>query len=633
MMRKWEGSLKILLVSIFAFVSVSSMAYGRPHSESCYAVSQFFIVYETPHPEEVPIDRLLNLPIELSIGPDGYIAPLESEKITIALGEFSGELDPDDVPGQGFFKGFTGRSKPSYCCFHTSGLQAICASLVHYLTQEGLSGVSVRIASDEITPDGLDCRGGSHHQLTLKIRLAVVGEVGALRIDENTAREKLPGDHQLSYIVANSPLQPSSNRKGNPDLFSKDQLDDYLSFLNRHPNRKVDARIYSLHQENQVGIDFLVSENRPWRFFFDVNNNGNHVTGLWQETIGFLNTQLTGVDDVFRFDWTTDSFHSYYTFIGSYDRPFLSCRKARWKIFGMFNRFAASDLGFQDKIFVGTQGVADLSFRENAAQKGSFFFDLTEGLRYYNIHVTNRLDDLIGKGHTQFAAPTLAIHFDQAEPAWRFSMKFEGQTSPNGFLASNRKEIDLLGRLDTSKGWTILNGNFLAGFYVNADRPVNEFIFFMQGQYAFNYRLIPQLKFVVGGFNTVRGYTEAINSGDSAFVGRAEYLFHLAPLFSPDPSAKTQLFGRPFRPFPEYTGGRADWDAILRTFVDAARSVDNNRIEGLEEDSTLISTGLGAEVVLWQNLMIRMDWGITLQKAENIGVGHSIVYLNSTVAY
>jgi len=624
--------LKLLFASLFSF-ALSLSAIER-NGDPCYEVSCFRIVYDTPHADQTPISDLLAVPIELGFKASGYIAPCNSDSILVTLAEFCEEEGCEDPAArQRGTNGFDGRQKPVYPCFHRSALQAICGRLLKHMNSEGFSGVSVQIAPDEISAEGGDKRRGRRH-LTIRIRMAVVGEVGAYRLDEEGGERLLQSgsDRELTYIVRNSPMRPSLMGDGLDDLFSKDNLDDYVAFLNRHPNRRVDARIYPLNQENRVGIDYLVSENRPWKVFFDVGNTGNHTTGLWQETVGVLHTQLTGVDDVLRFDWTTDSFHSFYTFVGSYDRPILAWPKARWKLFGMFNRFAASDLGFEDKIFVGTQGVIDLNFRENAAQMGNFFFDFLEGVRYYNIHVTNRLA-LIPKGATQFASPTFGFQMEQAKPLWRFYFKFEGQTSPNKFLTANRDRIDLLGRLDTSKGWTILTGNFFTGFYTNPEHPCHEFVFLGQGQYAFNYRLIPQLKFVVGGFNTVRGYEEAINSGDSAFVLRTEYVFHLAPFFNPNPAAKTTLFGKSFRKLPPYPGGRADWDFLFRVFMDAARSVDNELIPALEQNSTLVSTGLGAEVDLWQNFMLRLDWGITLHEAVKTGMGHNVLYLNSTVAY
>ncbi len=613
--------MRLLLTSVAAFTCGCAYALEGPDSyalqdkKHCYKVSNFLLVYDTPHPKQIPISDLLEVPIELTSGPGGFTAPMSgTDKATITLSDFSSY------------------DKPS--CFQKSALQAICSTLVDYLVKRGTSGVVVQIAPDEIDSGGIDHRNFLTNRLTLVIRLAVVGELGTIKLDKKNLEGERNSEKRLDYILSNSPLQPSfSGEVEEADLFSKEKLDAYVYFLNRHPNRRVDARVYSLYQENKVGVDYLISESKPWRLYLGAGNTGNDVTGLWQETLGFFDTQLSGVDDILRMDWTTDSFHSFFTIQASYDRPFLCCNRVRWKVYSMFNRYAAADLGFHDKIFVGTQGIGDLSFNENIFQYKDFFIDLLEGLRYYNIHVTNRLNSLQSKGKSQWVAPWLAIHLEQFQDLWQFAMTLEGQISPNGFLASSRKNIDFLGRIDSSKRWSILNFNLFTSIFVGSQKPINEFAFLVQGQYAFHYRLIPQLKFVVGGFNTVRGYTEAINSGDNVILGRGEYLFHLPPLLKAKPHPTTKLFGKTFRGSPEYTGGRADWDFILRFFVDAARSVDNKLISPIEENSNLISTGAGAELVLWQNLMLRVDWGVALKHAVNNKVGHNVFYFNGTLAY
>ncbi len=614
---------RLLATSAAAFTCISglaletsgSIALYEEESATCYNVSNFVVVYDTAHPEQVPIHKILQVPIELTSGAKGFRAPTAgSETTTVTLADFGSYEKP--------------------ACLQKSALQAICLTIVRYLNRQGLNGIVVQIAPDEIDADGKDLRPWSRLSLTLVIRLAVVGEMGTIRLDKENIEGERNIDRRLDYILSGSPIQPSlSGNAIEADLFSKDELDEYIYFLNRHPNRRVDARVYSLYDENKVGIDFLIAENKPWRFTFDVTNTGTKETGRWEETIDFVHTQLTGVDDILKMGWTTDSFHSFFTVAASYDRPFLSARRLRWKVFSMFNRYAASELGFRDKAFTGTQGILALSFDQNVYQSKDFFIDLIEGLRYFNIHVHNELNSLQGHGKTQFVSPTFAIQFQQSQPLWRIWATAEAQTSPNHFLTSDRSDLEDVGRFNPSKGWTILNANLFTSFYFSNPRPVHEFAFLFQGQYAFSYRLIPQLKFVVGGFNTVRGYPEALNSGDNVALGRAEYLFHLPPLFTAKPHSNTKLFGKAFRSAPDYTGGRADWDFIVRVFLDAARAVNNHKVPVIEVNTDMIGTGLGAEIVLWQNFMIRTDWGIALHDAANTQLGHNAFYFNAMIAY
>src|SRR5207244_2867904 len=62
----------------------------------------------------------------------------------------------------------------------------------------------------------------------------------------------------------------------------------------------------------------------------------------------------------------------------------------------------------------------------------------------------------------------------------------------------------------------------------------NELAVMARGQYTLgNRRLIPQLEFLAGGYNTVRGYPEYFTAGDSGFAGSLEYRLHVPRLFKP----------------------------------------------------------------------------------------------------
>jgi hypothetical protein len=89
-------------------------------------------------------------------------------------------------------------------------------------------------------------------------------------------------------------------------------------------------------------------------------------------------------------------------------------------------------------------------------------------------------------------------------------------------------------------------------------------------------RVIPQAEQTVGGLYTVRGYAESTSVGDNGQVWSAEYRFHVPQVFEPQPTAG-ELVGQPFRWAPQAERGRADWDVVLKTFIDYGR-VTNNRI-------------------------------------------------------
>jgi hemolysin activation/secretion protein len=155
----------------------------------------------------------------------------------------------------------------------------------------------------------------------------------------------------------------------------------------------------------------------------------------------------------------------------------------------------------------------------------------------------------------------------------------------------------------------------------------------VRGQYAFDYRLIPNAEQVVGGLYSVRGYPESVVAGDSVIIGTAEYRFHVPRALSiqPEPS---KFMGRDFRARPQQQFGRPDWDLVLRAFVDAARVTNSDRLS-FERDETLVGAGLGAELLLYQNVSVRMDWGMALVEVQNqdVKVGSNRFHFVFTVLF
>ena len=76
-----------------------------------------------------------------------------------------------------------------------------------------------------------------------------------------------------------------------------------------------------------------------------------------------------------------------------------------------------------------------------------------------------------------------------------------------------------------------------------------------------------------------------------------------------------RLFGRQFRFFPQQPYGRSDWDFVIRGFLDAGYSKNNERLSS-EDDEFLVGTGLGMELVYRRNVSVRVDLGIALRDTD-----------------
>ena len=129
-------------------------------------------------------------------------------------------------------------------------------------------------------------------------------------------------------------------------------------------------------------------------------------------------------------------------------------------------------------------------------------------------------------------------------------------------------------------------------------------------QYAFDNRLIPQQEQTVGGLYTVRGYPESVVVGDTAVIGNLEYRFHVPRAFAYQPNPG-KLFGQPFRWKPQYPYGRADWDLVLRAFLDVGATYISDGLS-FESNQTLLGTGVGLEFLYKNNVALRLDYGVAL---------------------
>jgi hemolysin activation/secretion protein len=128
----------------------------------------------------------------------------------------------------------------------------------------------------------------------------------------------------------------------------------------------------------------------------------------------------------------------------------------------------------------------------------------------------------------------------------------------------------------------------------------------------------------------VRGYPQSKVAGDTAALWRAEFRLHL-PRLLPAREEPIQLpFGRTFYASPPHAYGQPDWDFIVRPFIDGATLFNNDHVAGEKSRYDLIGTGLGVELQLWNNLIVRGDWGRAQHGASDTHTGHDSFYFSFT---
>ena len=87
----------------------------------------------------------------------------------------------------------------------------------------------------------------------------------------------------------------------------------------------------------------------------------------------------------------------------------------------------------------------------------------------------------------------------------------------------------------------------------------------------------------------------------------------------------------PFRWAPREPKGQADWDLLFALSMTLVKLQSTKNV--LEHDHLLMGAGLGTELVVWQNIFIRGEWGRAFRSANGISKGHNQFYFSSTIIF
>ncbi len=600
-----------------------------------YLVTGIRIVYEREHPDNPAPGSVLDRVAMLGRVSDGFVTPREgAEPTRVNLQEIA--------------------SRPPEH-YYASGVGAIVRAVLAGYNELGLYGVVVQPHPDDIDLAGdlSDLRPPEDRSLRLLVKIGRVSEIRTLGVGPRLGGEagtRWIGHAAHAGVAARSPVQAPDDELGTPgSLLWRSRVDDYVHRLNRHPGRRVDVAVTGGSAPGEVAVDYLVSENKPWTLYAQVSNTGTEQTNEWRQRFGFAHNQLTNSDDTLAIDYITAGFEDAHAIVGSYERP-LFIDKLRGRIYGDWSEYTASDVGQSGENFNGQSYGFGGELNYNVWQHQESFIDLFAGARFEHVQTENEVIDLTGE--TDFFLPYFGARFQRENEQSRTYASLGLEFNVSDIGGTDADELDALGRLNTEEDWTTFRWDVTHSMYLEpllipnqwADtgpngRPTlaHELQLSFRGQTTFGNRLIPQEEQVVGGLYTVRGYDESAVAGDTALIASAEYRFHVArALGRAEPGTlfgkPAHLFGEDFRWHPQNAYGQADWDLVMRGFLDVARVINQDR-QSFERDETLIGTGIGAELVYRRNLSIRLDWGVALEDAGDNDAGDNRVHIVATILF
>ena len=642
--KGWRG----LAAGLLAVAALAAASYaGAPQGEPGPAlqVNRFRLSYaqvDQGHPGLPDLKDIETLPLSLGKVAGGYVAPKPGlETVTITLAE---------VPELPLKK------------FYASAIVSIEEQIVRWFNRRGLVGVFVAPDPRDLVvivkvEDGKrklvarDDRPAKRKDLRLVVWVGIVTKIRTVASGARVPAAERVNNPKHAHILANSPIRPAAKGEATRrDLLRKDELERYTYFLSRHPGRRVDAAISSGQEPGTIVLDYLVNESKPWYAYFQISNTGTVSTARWRERFGFVHNQLTGHDDTLTIDYITARFDEAHAVLASYEVPVFQFDRLRWRLYGSWNKYTASDIGLAAATFEGKGWSIGSELIWNFFQHKALFLDAVAGARWEHHKVEDKL--LGTEGEDNLFIPYVGLRFERVVETASLWGSATFEWNHTRIANTDLDELEQLGRLNPALRWGVLKFDANCSLYLEpllnraawedpaskwSHTLAHELFLSVRGQKALGDRLIPQLEYVVGGFYTVRGYPESAVAGDSVYVATAEYRFHVPRIFKPKPKpVKLPVFNVPFRFAPQQLYGKPDWDLILRAFYDVGRVALYQRAP-YERNQTLQGAGVGIELRFKSNFSIRCDYAVTLEdittQTEKINSGHNRIHAIATLAF
>jgi hypothetical protein len=632
--------LKIPLVALCAALLLPGVALAAAGIETLgrfsttqgpvYLVGSITLEYAQDHPQHPDLESVRAAPYALGLAEDGYVGPRRG-----ARNEW---FSLDEL-------GDTGHAR-----VYATGLQELNQQVVRELNLRGLIGVFVAPHEDDIdSATGHDLRPAGHTRLRLVVYSGRVQGLRTFGSGQRLALDERLDDARHAGIRDDSPIQPGGvDGRAGGDVLLRDEIDDYVAYLNRHPGRRVDVSITPSRAPGGVFVDYLVAEGKPWLAFAQLSDTGTDATDDWRQRFGFQHYQLTGNDDILRLDYITSGFDEVNAFFGNYEFPIPGVRRSRLRLHGSWREYDADGFGStgggKDEIS-GKTWEAGAEWIATVYQYEDFFVDLLVGARWLDVE-----SDALGhKGDEPFFLPGVGIRFDQLRDTWSFwgYALFERNFPDIAGTSDDEGDLFLLGRSDIDDDYQLVKWSGGFAFYLepllrprawrNPRTPASstlahEIAFSTDGQYAFDTRIIPQLEQTAGGLYSVRGYEHSLIPGDNIAQATLEYRYHLPRALEIEPQPRDLPVIGPFRVAPQNVYGRPDWDLILKAFFDTAHVWFSDE-KGGEDAETLSSLGVGIEFWIRRNVTLRWDVGWALQDARDAEKGDTESHFQATLRY
>jgi len=364
-----------------------------------------------------------------------------------------------------------------------------------------------------------------------------------------------------------------------------------LQMLNEHPVKQTNVVLRSGTAEGDIDVNVKVTDEKPWRLIFSLDNTGTSETGYWRAGIGYQHTNLFNRDHSLTAQYVTSP-----TNVNDVNIYALGYRAPYYRLNSSFDLIAGySDVSsgiVQDLFSVSGSGtIFGARWNYYLPKWGELEQKLITGLDYRAFQ-----NQVIFTGTGQSLVPDVTIHpvsltYGGVLRRAASELNFYAGVSANLPGGNDGQDADFAAaRTGASADYTIFR---YGASYSHAFRNEWQVRAAFSGQYTSD-ALVPGEQFGIGGPDTVRGYLLREVTNDRGYAAQLE-------LYTPN---VTPLIGLP-----------DSYRARLLAFYDFGSVKRNNALPGEQEGKFIASAGVGLRMSYSKSVSLRVDAAQILKAA------------------
>lgn len=501
-------------------------------------------------------------------------------------------------------------------------IQGLTQYILSAYQEEGYGGIYVYVSAEVINEGQTRFKDDILTIQVLEAKLSRMN-VDYYVYDPNSEKEipYIRRDEQSSGY-----LREAAVKKWSPvqegQVTSTKKVQEYCNILNLNPDRYVTPIISRGDSSETLGLDYRIYENRPWHFYFKVDNSGSYVR-QWNPTVGVINTNLTGRDDkltaLFQgsfFKEPAAVFERNYSVFGSYEFP-LFTPELRLNLYAGYSDFE-DDSAFAGGIinFLGTGTFAGAILKWHVFQVEDFmantqepwFFDLTASIsdEQSNVNPSVGLSTDVWWNLWGIGAQFYRTQRADRQIASSLSANFYST-----FNSSSDESFSNQPRPNAERNFTIFSASAAHSQYLT-EKQIHRVLGSVNLIWPTE-RLISAKMTTFGGLYSVRGYKENDTVADGGILASAQYEFDLVKYYQNKDgiSSDSLLSSLPWLK-----------KMALLMFTDYGHAENKEPIPAGEiKSEDLLSIGCGLHTQITEKVNIQLYYGMPLLSTEDTQSG------------